>query len=153
MAMFYAAVWICLPRMFLGVHYASDTVAGAAIGMVTVWASMRARWLQSNVAAPLLAFAEARPGSFYVTAFLGSFEMAALFDDVRAAGGTVLRIFQIDPRYWPSLGAIAGASALVFLAIVSAVCPESSRNDANAGSSGDVSNPRSLTVSATIHVE
>ena len=43
LAMFYAAVWICLPRMFLGVHYASDTVAGAAIGMVNGLAAINAQ--------------------------------------------------------------------------------------------------------------
>ena len=118
-AMLYAALWICLPRMFLGVHYPSDTVAGAAIGIATVWVCMRTRWFQSRVAAPALAFMDAKPGAFYMAAFLCSFEMAAMFEDLRAAGGAVLRILQIDRRYWLSLGVVAGV--LVLLALVCAV--------------------------------
>ncbi len=33
-AMLYAAGWICLPRLFLGEHYASDVIAGALVGIV-----------------------------------------------------------------------------------------------------------------------
>jgi membrane-associated phospholipid phosphatase len=91
-AMLYVAGWICLPRMFLGVHYASDVVAGAVIGFTLVWGSLRVRWLQSGFATRLLALAEARPEVFYPAAFLASFEMSVLFDDIREAARTVFHI-------------------------------------------------------------
>jgi undecaprenyl-diphosphatase len=81
-AMLYVAVWVCLPRMFFGLHYASDVAAGALIGIALVWASLKVGWLQPGFATRLLTFAEAKPEVFYAAAFLASFEMAVLFDDI-----------------------------------------------------------------------
>ena len=60
----FAAGWICLPRMYLGVHYASDIVVGAAIGVVTVWSVLRAARLWSFLTSQVLAFVEAKPQRF-----------------------------------------------------------------------------------------
>jgi undecaprenyl-diphosphatase len=75
-AMLYAAGWICLPRLFLGEHYASDVIVGALIGIVVVWASLKVRWLQSGLTTRLLTWVEAKPEVFYPAAFLATFEMA-----------------------------------------------------------------------------
>src|SRR6185437_16084007 len=86
-AMAYIAVWICLPRVYLGIHYPSDIVAGAALGIAVVWAMGHlmapGRWLGRIVMAPVLALESRRPAVFYVSAFLVSYEMAVLFDDIR----------------------------------------------------------------------
>lgn len=82
--MLYAVVWICLPRLFLGEHYLSDMVAGAAIGFTVVWLSLRSEWLRSGLADLVLAFMDAKPQIFYGIAFFVCFEMGVLFDDVRA---------------------------------------------------------------------
>jgi undecaprenyl-diphosphatase len=79
----YVAAWICFPRVFLGVHYTSDIVVGAMIGITLAWISVRSKWLRTGVADRVLAFMDASPGIFYATAFLVCFEMAALFDDIR----------------------------------------------------------------------
>jgi membrane-associated phospholipid phosphatase len=79
----YTAGWICLPRMFLGLHYASDIVAGAAIGTAIVWVSLKTGWLQSGLAPRVLAFMDAKPHVFYAAAFLVVYEMASMFWDVR----------------------------------------------------------------------
>ena len=34
---YYSLQFICLPRVYLGEHYSTDIVAGAAIGMVPAW--------------------------------------------------------------------------------------------------------------------
>lgn len=81
----YTAVWICLPRLFLGAHYVSDVVVGAALGIAMVWASLRSDWLLSGFAARLLKFRALKPHAFYAAAFLVSFEMSVLFDDIRGA--------------------------------------------------------------------
>jgi undecaprenyl-diphosphatase len=81
----YTAVWICVPRMFLGVHYLSDIVAGGAIGGMVVLASIRSEWLRSSLASRVLGFMDAKPELFYAAAFLVCFEMGALFDDIREA--------------------------------------------------------------------
>lgn len=88
--MLYTAGWICLPRMYLGLHYASDIVVGIAIGISMVWVSLRSDLLQSIVARRALAAMETRPQWFYAIAFLLSFEMATVFDGLRHAGRAVL---------------------------------------------------------------
>jgi len=122
--MLYTTVWICLPRMFLGVHYASDVVVGAAVGIAFVWASLRMEWLQSSLGARVLALVDTKPGVFYAAAFLISFEMSALFDDVRTAAQTVFHAanFASDREFihdglivLAKLGLLAIGACLVFL--------------------------------------
>jgi len=86
----YTAGWVCLPRMYLGLHYGSDIVVGIAIGITMVWVSLGSERLQSIVVRRLLAAMETRPQWFYAVAFLVSFEMATLFNGLRSAGRAVL---------------------------------------------------------------
>ncbi len=95
----YLAVWICLPRMYLGIHYASDIIVGAGIGVVTVWAALKIEGIRSIVARPLLAFMEAKPQVFYPAAFLISFEMASLFWDIREPVRAVLHAASTGPHH------------------------------------------------------
>ncbi len=78
----FLAGWVCLPRLYLGIHFVSDIVVGAALGILAVWSALRSEWLK-RTEFPLLRFAEASPGVFYAVAFVVLFEMAALFADVR----------------------------------------------------------------------
>jgi undecaprenyl-diphosphatase len=84
-AILYTAVWISLPRMFLGMHHSSDIVVGAGIGVAAVWATLRIKWLESMFTRRVLAWADRAPQIFYAAAFLITFEFATLFDDVRYA--------------------------------------------------------------------
>ena len=111
-AMLYAAVWICLPRMFLGEHYASDIVVGAAIGIAVVWASLKIGWLQTTFASLLLSFADAHPGVFYAAAFAGAFEMGVTFEDLRVVARAVFDIARAEHR------AFIDACVLATLALV-----------------------------------
>jgi undecaprenyl-diphosphatase len=86
----YLTVWICLPRMYLGIHYASDVFVGAGIGVASVWAALKIEGIRSSVARPLLAFMQAKPQVFYTAAFLISFEMATMFWDIREPVRAVL---------------------------------------------------------------
>jgi undecaprenyl-diphosphatase len=79
----YVAGWVCLPRLYLGIHYLSDCVVGAAIGAATVWATLRVDWIQSRVSGPLLTTAHLKPHVFYPVAYLVVFEMTAIFWDIR----------------------------------------------------------------------
>jgi membrane-associated phospholipid phosphatase len=82
----YTAGWVCLPRVYLGLHYASDIVVGIAIGITMAWVSLRSDLLQSRVAPCVLTAVETRPQWFYAIAFLVSFEMANVFQGLRLAG-------------------------------------------------------------------
>ncbi len=79
----FAAVWICLPRLFFGLHFLSDVIVGAAIGIGVVEASLKSRWLRQNLATPVLDFMEAKPHLFYAASFMFLFEMSVAFDDLR----------------------------------------------------------------------
>lgn len=79
----YTAGWICLPRLYLGVHYATDIIVGLGIRTVTVWALFKVDWLRSFLATRVLGFLDEKPHWFYMIAFLATFEMGDLFWDVR----------------------------------------------------------------------
>jgi undecaprenyl-diphosphatase len=122
--MLFTAVWICLPRMYYGIHYASDMVAGAVIGITVVWFALRIGWLRSRLASKVLAAADATPSVSYAVAFLASFEMATTFDDIRdvaralihaARLGLHLEIVTFALIVFTILGLVAGGASMVFL--------------------------------------
>jgi membrane-associated phospholipid phosphatase len=77
----YVSIIICLPRIFLGVHYTTDILAGAAIGGSMVWLANL-----SAVRKPLTSWAlqwqEARPEQFYCFSFILTYQMAEQFDSM-----------------------------------------------------------------------
>ncbi|NPT59917.1 phosphatase PAP2 family protein [Paraburkholderia elongata] len=81
-ALFHAVVLIGLPRIYLGLHYPTDVLAGSALG-IGITCVMNARAIRTRIAAPILAFAQRYPGVFYGAAFLLSFELATQFDELR----------------------------------------------------------------------
>lgn len=82
-AFLYAVFVICLPRIYLGLHYPSDLLGGACIGTFCSCCIVGTR-LNDYMAKPLLAFAEKHPGLFYAGFFLFSYQLATLFDALRA---------------------------------------------------------------------
>jgi undecaprenyl-diphosphatase len=89
--MVFSAVWICLPRIYLGFHYPSDILAGALLGIATTWATIttmeaRGGTLGRRIMRPLSAFEKQQPGTFYAAAFTLTFSIATMFDDLRAVG-------------------------------------------------------------------
>ena len=79
-----SALFGVLPRVYLGLHYLSDVVAGAALGMGLVL--MFGRFGPRTLARLGVAWGERRPGLAYALAFLMSFEVATLFEDIRQVG-------------------------------------------------------------------
>jgi len=89
--MAYSAVWICLPRIYLGIHYPSDILAGALLGLAVAWTAIRVLEardgaLGRRVIAWVSAAEARRPGLFYAAAFTLTFGLATMFDDLRAVG-------------------------------------------------------------------
>lgn len=85
----YAAVWICLPRIYLGIHYASDVLVGIAIGITTALVLLKNNLIQETIGRRVLAVTETRPEWFYAIAFLVSFEMATVFEEARSGGNFI----------------------------------------------------------------
>ena len=105
--MAWSAVWICLPRLYLGIHYPSDLIAGAALGVASVWGT--ARVLQARDAAlgrrvmARIEGAEQRwPQAFYAAAFAISFEITMIFNDLRNLVRAVLHLLRA--RGYAALG-------------------------------------------------
>jgi undecaprenyl-diphosphatase len=81
----YVLLFILGPRVYLGLHYPSDVIVGALIGIVTVLIAnglLRASALTGG----MLRWARRHPGAFYGIAFLVSFEISTLFESFRAVG-------------------------------------------------------------------
>ncbi len=79
-----SALFGVLPRVYLGLHYLSDVVAGAALGVGLVF--MLGHFGPRTLAHRGVAWSERRPGLAYALAFLMSFEVATLFEDIRQVG-------------------------------------------------------------------
>jgi len=87
LAMVYSTIWMCLIRLYVGIHYPSDLVAGAVLGPVMVWL---VEWLltrreafMDNVMAHISKWEQERPDIFYAVAFAISFELTMMFEDLR----------------------------------------------------------------------
>jgi undecaprenyl-diphosphatase len=76
----WTAIIICLPRIYVGLHYASDIIAGAALG---VGATLVAWRLPERLFKPFCTWESRWPGPFYAAAFLFSYELVQLFSDLR----------------------------------------------------------------------
>jgi len=75
----YVSTVICLPRLFLAEHYATDILGGAAIGISMVWLANL-----PSIRKPLTSWAlrwmDASPGLFYSFSFILTYQMAELFE-------------------------------------------------------------------------
>jgi len=92
-ALCHAIVFICLPRLIVGFHFASDVVAGAALGsalaMVTPLLKMR-----HAVTGFLLQAESRRPATMYSLGFFVLFELAEMFDSVRVVAAHVFKVLR-----------------------------------------------------------
>jgi membrane-associated phospholipid phosphatase len=123
----YTVAWIYLFRMYLGIHYASDMIAGSAIGIMTVWISLRSDFMTSIVTRRALSALETKPARFYAIAFLVSLEMATDFGGSRSIGKAVVRTAEralrhgaTYPRPYSPIDALAGFLAIVGFLIAGA---------------------------------
>jgi undecaprenyl-diphosphatase len=82
-ATLWAVVMVCLPRVYLGYHFATDILVGAACGaavaLVTAVISRRIGLLKL-----IVDWSERSPAVFYVLMFFVSFQVADMFEDIRA---------------------------------------------------------------------
>lgn len=81
-AMLYAFFIICLPRVYMGLHYPTDILVGGVLGCA-VGSIARIRILGTRLAGPVVRWGEIHPGLSYALLFLISFEFAELFNTAR----------------------------------------------------------------------
>lgn len=87
----YTFVVICFPRLYLGIHYPTDILAGAFIG-VSIAMSGQATRLRDAVTDPVLRWIESRQPTGYALLFVYTLTLAELFDPVRQVGSVVFKI-------------------------------------------------------------
>jgi undecaprenyl-diphosphatase len=87
--MVYSTLWMCLVRLYLGIHYPSDLVAGGLLGVLVVWgvdALLAARdgAIGMVIMRRVTAMERRYPNWFYAAGFLVAFELTMVFDNVRS---------------------------------------------------------------------
>jgi undecaprenyl-diphosphatase len=82
LACLWTLVVICLPRVYLGLHFATDILAGAVVGVLVMVAVLRVP-LPAFLPAWMDRLQSARPGLVYSATFLVTLQMATLFEDSR----------------------------------------------------------------------
>lgn len=70
------------PRLYLGMHYPTDLLGGAAIGLV-IAAFTQWRPVREAIARPLFAWHDRHPASFYAAMYLLTLQVGTLFQDAR----------------------------------------------------------------------
>jgi undecaprenyl-diphosphatase len=82
-AIAYTILIISLPRVYLGLHYPTDIIAGAMIGILA--ALMGNLYLTRNkIVNSIVNFSNTKPAIFYPLFFLLSYQIVDLFGDARA---------------------------------------------------------------------
>jgi undecaprenyl-diphosphatase len=77
------SILICLLRVFFGMDYATDLLAGGPMGILTFYLS-RSNFLNKKLTSPILGFSENRPALFYAAFFLISYGVATGFSESRS---------------------------------------------------------------------
>ncbi|HEX2116424.1 MAG TPA: phosphatase PAP2 family protein [Alphaproteobacteria bacterium] len=88
LALAWTLLVICLPRIYVGLHFPSDILAGAALGIVVMLVMAR---LPRQFTLAKLRFEKTHSPLFYGAAFLLTIEMAYNFDNLRTIGAQALR--------------------------------------------------------------
>lgn len=83
LAFLYTAFFICLPRVYLGLHHPTDILAGALLGII-VTLIMTRETVCGFITRPFEKWSVASPQSFYLVAFIASYGFATTFSEARS---------------------------------------------------------------------
>jgi membrane-associated phospholipid phosphatase len=115
----YTGLWICLPRLYLGLHWPSDLIGGAIIGAVSAGLFFRlaeTRIYDRWICGPVLRRENRYPAIFYSCAFAVLYEIAIMFTDVRYAMHHSGFLFQLPSVELAAIGIFAAAMVILVAA-------------------------------------
>jgi undecaprenyl-diphosphatase len=93
LALCYVFVMICLPRLYMGFHYPTDLLAGAAIGVATA-SLARLSSFREAVGEAAERWMQRSPASFYGCFFILTFQIATIFESTREIAHYFFRLIK-----------------------------------------------------------
>ncbi|MFB9125048.1 phosphatase PAP2 family protein [Paraburkholderia dipogonis] len=90
LAILYTVLVICIPRAYLGFHYPTDLLVGAAVGIGITYVMTRDA-IRVRYATPALRWIDRYPGPSAMLAFLLCLELVTQFDELRTLASSVLK--------------------------------------------------------------
>lgn len=90
-ALVYAIVIVSFPRVYFGIHYPTDIIAGVALGALAAYC-MNTVAVRRQLAGHVLLWEQRSPQAFYVGLFVVTFEFATMFNSVRQGARAVFRV-------------------------------------------------------------
>jgi undecaprenyl-diphosphatase len=93
-ALAYTGLFIAFPRIYLGLHYPTDIIAGAIIG-ATIAILGNIYLIKSTRLKSIVRWADTEPDLFYPVFFLFTYQIADMFGSSRAIISVVFRVYKI----------------------------------------------------------
>lgn len=90
-ALCYTLFVTCLPRVYIGIHYPTDILAGAALGVAVAYLS-KIPAFKTAFTYQAMEWHERNPGVFYAFLFFYTLQLATAFDAFRDIGAFALAV-------------------------------------------------------------